>query len=259
MKKGIGIFYQKYLTKDSKRGANLKVFVAKKKTIIFTSVSLCIFMFLVAIVTFVSPKAYKNNLSPLVIIDPGHGGEDGGAVGKNGTVEKDVNLKISLGLRDILHLFGYETVMTREKDKAIYDEEAIKLRQKKRSDLKNRLSIIHKNSGEDSIFISIHQNKFPNEKYSGTQIFYSSNNPNSENLALKVRENIVLNLQKSNKREIKESKSGIFLLKNSNIPSIVVECGFLSNEEEEKKLSDKLYQKKMSLCTFFGINDFFKI
>ena len=236
----------------------MKVFIAKKNTIVFTIVSLCIFMFLIALLTFTIPKAYNSELDPLVIIDPGHGGEDGGAVGKSGVVEKDINLKISLALRDILHLMGYDTIMTREKDKAIYDEEAIKLRQKKRSDLKNRLSIIHKNSGDNSIFISIHQNKFPNEKYSGTQIFYSSNNPESEELALKIRENIVSKLQKNNEREIKESKSGIFLLKKSNIPSVVVECGFLSNAEEEKKLNDNVYQKQLALCISMGINDFFQ-
>lgn len=235
----------------------MKVFIAKKNTIIFTIVSCCIFMFLIALLTFTIPKAYNVNLPPLVIIDPGHGGEDGGAVGKSGVVEKDINLKISLALRDMLHLMGYDTIMTREKDKAIYDEEAIKLRQKKRSDLKNRLSIIHKNSSDNSIFVSIHQNKFPNEKYHGTQIFYSSNHPGSEELALKIRENIVSKLQKDNEREIKESKSGIFLLKNSNIPSVVVECGFLSNVEEEKKLNDGEYQRQLALCISMGVNDFF--
>lgn len=235
----------------------MRIFVTKGKTIAFTSISLCIFLFFVSLITFLSIKAHRDNLNPLVIIDPGHGGEDGGAVGKNGTVEKNINLEIALNFRDILHFLGYDTVMTREKDKAIYDEDAIKLRQKKRSDLKNRLSIIHKHSGPDSIFVSIHQNKFPNEKYSGTQIFYSSNNPNSDDLALKIRENIVNQIQKNNEREIKESKSEIFLLKNSKIPSVVVECGFLSNADEEKKLNDKNYQKKLALCMFFGVNDFF--
>ena len=237
----------------------MKIFIAKGRTIIFTSISLCIFLFFVSLVTFLSTKAHRDNLNPLVIIDPGHGGEDGGAVGKNGTIEKDINLKISLNLKDILHFLGYDTVMTREKDKAIYDEDAIKLRQKKRSDLKNRLSIIHKNSGPDSIFVSVHQNKFPNEKYSGTQIFYSSNASNSEELAIKIRDNVVNQLQKDNDREIKEAKSEIFLLKNSKIPSVVVECGFLSNEQEEKKLNDKDYQKKLALCMSFGVNDFFNL
>ena len=120
------------------------------------------------------------------------------------------------------------------------------------------MSIIHKNSGDNSIFVSIHQNKFPNEKYSGTQIFYSSNHPGSEELALKIRDNIVPSLQKDNEREIKESKTGIYLLKNSKIPSVIVECGFLSNEEEEKKLNTSTYQNQLALCISMGVNEFFQ-
>lgn len=236
---------------------NIFLSINKKRAIIFSALSLLGFIFVIATITFVAPMAHKENLSPLVIIDPGHGGEDGGAVGHNGIVEKNINLKISLALRDALKLIGYETIMTREKDKAIYDESAISLRQKKRSDLKNRLSLINKNSGDDSIFISIHQNKFPNEKYSGTQIFFSKNNPLSENLALCVRDGIISKLQPKNDREIKEATSKIFLLNNSKIPSVTIECGFLSNKEEAEKLNDENYQKKLALCTIFGINQFF--
>lgn len=236
----------------------MNIILAKKNTIIFSILSLLSFVLIVALITFVSPMAHKENLTPLVIIDPGHGGEDGGAVGHDGIVEKNINLKISLALRDALKLLGYETIMTREKDKAIYDESAINLRQKKRSDLKNRLSIINKNSNKDSIFISIHQNKFPNEKYSGTQLFFSKNNPKSENLAVYIRENITSKLQPKNEREIKEATSKIFLLNNSKIPSVTIECGFLSNKEESQKLNDENYQKKLALCTLFGIDRFFR-
>ena len=235
----------------------MNIILAKKNTIIFSILSLLSFVFIVALITFVSPMAHKENLSPLVIIDPGHGGEDGGAVGHDGIIEKNINLKISLVLRDALKLLGYETIMTREKDKAIYDESAINLRQKKRSDLKNRLSIINKNSSEDSIFISIHQNKFPNEKYSGTQIFFSKNNTKSENLAVYIRESITSKLQPKNEREIKEATSKIFLLNNAKIPSVTIECGFLSNKEESQKLNDENYQKKLALCALFGIDRFF--
>lgn len=235
----------------------MNIILTKKRTIILFLLSFFGFIFTIAIITFVSPMAHKENLSPLIIIDPGHGGEDGGAVGHNGIVEKNINLKISLALRDTLKLLGYETIMTRDKDKAIYDESAINLRQKKRSDLKNRLAIINKNTGEDSIFISIHQNKFPNEKYSGTQVFFSKNNPKSENLAVCVKDSITSKLQPKNDREIKEATSKIFLLNNAKIPSITIECGFLSNKEESQKLNDENYQKKLAFCTIFGINDFF--
>ncbi|MCL2311550.1 MAG: N-acetylmuramoyl-L-alanine amidase [Firmicutes bacterium] len=235
----------------------MKIFVAKKRTIIFIGLSFFCFISLIAFITFIAPYAAKENLCPLVIIDPGHGGEDGGAVGHDGIVEKEINLKIALCLRDILQFSGYETVMTRDKDKAIYDNSAIKLRQKKVSDLRNRLAILRKNSSADSIFVSIHQNKFPNEKYFGTQIFYSEGNPLSEDLAIKVRENIIEQIQPKNTREIKRATSKIFLLNNSEIPSITTECGFLSNPEEAKKLSDETYQSKIAMCIFLGINDFF--
>lgn len=236
----------------------MNIILTKKSTIIALIISFFGFILLIFFISFVSPNAHKENLNPLVIIDPGHGGEDGGAVGHDGIVEKHINLKISLAIRDALELFGYETIMTREKDKAIYDESAINLRQKKRSDLRNRLSIINKNSGEDSIFLSIHQNKFPNEKLTGSQIFFSKNNPLSESLATCIRCSILSSLQPENTREIKEATSKIFLLKNSKIPSVTLECGFLSNKEEAKKLNSENYQKKLALCTIVGIFDFFR-
>lgn len=235
----------------------MNVILAKKSTIIFTIVSFLCFIFLIVFITFVTPKACKEYSNPMIIIDPGHGGEDGGAVGHNGIVEKNINLKISLALRDVLQLLGYETIMTRENDKAIYDKDSKGLKQKKRSDLRNRLSIIHKNSERNSIFLSIHQNKFPNEKYSGSQIFYSKNNPLSETLASCIKDSIVNSLQPENDREIKEATSKIFLLNKSEIPSVTVECGFLSNKEEAQKLNDESYQRKIALCTASGINDYF--
>ena len=236
----------------------MNIFLTKKSTIIISISALFCSMFLISLITFVTSNAQKRNLNHLVIIDPGHGGEDGGAIGCDGVVEKHINLKISLAVRDMLELLGFETIMTRENDKAIYDESAINLRQKKRSDLRNRLSIINKNSGEDSIFLSIHQNKFPNEKYSGSQIFFSKNNPLSENLATCIKDSITSSIQPENTREIKEATSKIFLLNNSKIPSVTLECGFLSNHKEAKNLVNEIYQKKVALCTVSGITEFFQ-
>ena len=236
----------------------MNIFLTKKSTIIMSFVAFFCSIFLIAIVSFITSNAQNHNLNQLVIIDPGHGGEDGGAIGCNGIVEKHLNLKISLAVRDFLELLGYETIMTRESDKAIYDESAINLRQKKRSDLKNRLSIINKNSSNDSVFLSIHQNKFPNEKFSGSQVFFSKNNPLSENLATCIRDSIVSSLQPENTREIKEATSKIFLLNNSKIPSVTLECGFISNPEESKNLVNEIYQKKVALCSALGVVDFFR-
>ena len=182
-----------------------------------------------------------------VVLDPGHGGEDGGAVGQDGIVEKDINLKIALKLKDLLESVGYDVVMTREEDEAIYDDTAETLREKKRSDLNNRVKIIEKNSDSKTIFVSVHQNKFPNPKYFGTQIFYSKNDQKSEKLASSIKDSVVGFLQSQNKREIKPANKKIFLLNKAQIPAVVVECGFLSNEEEAKKLSSDSYQSKMAL------------
>ena len=192
-----------------------------------------------------------------VVLDPGHGGEDGGAVGQDGIVEKDINLKIALKLKDLLESVGYDVVMTREEDEAIYDDTAETLREKKRSDLNNRVKIIEKNSDSKTIFVSVHQNKFPNPKYFGTQIFYSKNDQKSEKLASSIKDSVVGFLQSQNKREIKPANKKIFLLNKAQIPAVVVECGFLSNEEEAKKLSSDSYQSKMAFSIYCGIINYF--
>lgn len=199
----------------------------------------------------------KNVGEKTVVLDAGHGGEDGGAVGEGEVVEKDINLSVALKLRDILQVSGYNVIMTREKDIAIYDDDAETLREKKRSDLHNRLDIIEKNSGENTIFISIHQNKFPDPKYHGTQIFYSKHDPKSMDLAQSVRKSVTQFLQPDNEREIKEANKKIYLLNNAQIPAVVVECGFLSNPEECAKLADKNYQSEMAFSVYCGISDYF--
>ena len=147
--------------------------------------------------------------------------------------------------------------MTREKDKAIYDSGSKSLRQKKRSDLRNRLKIVKDNSENDNIFVSIHQNKFPDEKYFGTQIFYSTKDPLSEELASGIKDSIVNLIQPDNTRAIKPATEKIFLLNNAEIPAVVVECGFLSNEKEAKKLADSWYQSQMAFCIYCGILNYF--
>ncbi len=192
-----------------------------------------------------------------VILDAGHGGEDGGAVGIDGIIEKDINLSITLKLKELLEISGYNVVLTRDKDISIYDDNAQSLREKKRSDLRNRSEIIDKHSNnKNAIFVSIHQNKFPNPKYFGTQIFYSKNDPKSQELANSVKDSVVGLIQPENKRAIKPADKKIFLLNNAEIPAIVVECGFLSNEEEAQKLSSKEYQGKMAFSIYCGILGF---
>lgn len=199
----------------------------------------------------------KKNDFATVILDPGHGGEDGGAVGIDGIVEKDINLSISLKLRDFLQAAGYKVIMTRETDTAIYDDDSKTLREKKRSDLYNRAEIIKDNSKEKTIFVSIHQNKFPNSKYFGSQIFYSKNHAGSQNLASGIKDSLVGLIQPENTRETKPADKKIFLLHNAQIPAVIVECGFLSNENEADKLTKPEYQTQLAFSIYCGISNYF--
>lgn len=187
-----------------------------------------------------------------VIIDAGHGGGDGGAVARDGTLEKDINLSISTRLETALKLMGYNVIMTRTTDKLIYDADISKtIRQKKVSDIRNRTDLV--NSTPNSILISIHQNKFPQTQYSGTQVFYSSNCEESKPIAQSIQFAVRDLLQPQNKREIKKSGTNIYMLYYSKAPAVMVECGFLSNYEECEKLKSKDYQKQMVFCIMCGI------
>lgn len=191
-----------------------------------------------------------------VIIDAGHGGPDGGTSADDGTLEKELNLQIALKLNEILKSMGINTVMTRTEDVSIHDSSAKTIRQKKISDLKNRFKIIDET--ENSIFVSIHQNHFSDSKYSGTQVFYSKNNPDSILLANSVRQAVISYLQKENTRETKASGTDIYLLYHAKSPSVMVECGFLSNYNETENLKNENYQRKLAFMIALGIVDYFK-
>lgn len=185
-----------------------------------------------------------------IIIDAGHGGEDGGAVNEDNVLEKDLNLQISQKLADMLTLFGYDVKQIRTEDKSVYTEGET-VRQRKVSDMKNRLAVF--NSSPDNVVISIHQNKFTESKYSGTQIFYSPNNPESAELAQSIRLSVKTMLQPENERECKKADKSIYLLKNSTVPAVIAECGFISNKDECARLCDAEYQQKMAYAIAVGL------
>lgn len=193
--------------------------------------------------------------TPIIVIDAGHGGEDGGAVSPSGLLEKDINLDIALTLKKFLIQSGFEVKMIRTTDTAIYSSSAVTLREKKTSDLHNRVDII--NNNPDNILISIHQNKFEQSKYKGTQIFYSVNNPLSETLANSIRMSVKGLLQNDNNRECKPAEKNIYLLYNSSVPAVLVECGFLSNPEEEELLSLKEYRNNIAFSIYTGFLEFY--
>ncbi|MBO5934382.1 MAG: N-acetylmuramoyl-L-alanine amidase [Clostridia bacterium] len=186
--------------------------------------------------------------APVIIIDAGHGGADGGAVASDGTQEQHLNLDIALKINSYLSEHGYKTILTRSDDNSIHNTGADTIRQQKVSDIHNRLKIIESNP--DSVFVSVHMNYFTESKYSGTQVFYSPNNTDSEKLAQHIQNSVVTFLQPDNTRQIKQSDSSIYLLYHSSVPSVMVECGFLSNAEETEKLKNDNYRTQMaeSIC-----------
>lgn len=195
-----------------------------------------------------------NKNTSTIIIDAGHGGEDGGAVSDSGVLEKDINLKIANDTADLLTILGFNTIKTRNEDISLANDEAT-IRLRKVADMKKRLEIF--NSSENNIILSIHQNKFTDSKYFGTQIFYSPNNKNSEVLAENIKYTVQQLLQPENKRECKKAGSEIYLLKNTDNPAVIVECGFLSNNSECQKLTDKIYQKQMAYSIATGFLDYY--
>lgn len=186
-----------------------------------------------------------------VIVDAGHGGDDGGAIGIDGTVEKDINLDIALKLEKILKFYGFNVIMTRTQDVMTCDDGLDSLRKRKISDIHNRFELMRKNP--DAIFISVHQNKFEDSSQHGTQVFYSGNDERSKELAEAIQTSVTLTLQRKNDRVVKKSGSGIYLLYHAKIPAVLVECGFISNSDEEKKLKDESYRMKLAILIADGL------
>ena len=192
-----------------------------------------------------------------VIIDPGHGGEDSGAIGKKIYLEKDINLDISQKLELIFKLHGINTDMTRRDDVSLGENTSEFLRRRKSTDLKKRIEKISSNM--NPLVISIHQNSFPKDvRCSGAQVFYSKNNINSELLAKKVQFCLKHGIDATNTRQEKSADKNIFLLENAMCPAILVECGFLSNTNELFLLNDDSYRTKLALCIASGFFEYKK-
>ena len=188
---------------------------------------------------------------PTIVIDAGHGGEDGGASTYGGAPEKELNLLIANDLRDMLLALGINVIMTRTDDSLLYDKSSDYKGHKKSMDLANRLKIAKE--AERPILISIHMNAFPEEKYSGLQVYYSKNAPDSAKLAKAVQDLNKALLSPQNNRKTKPAGSNIYLLDRFEYPAILIECGFLSNPEERDKLNTESYQKELAACFFVAI------
>ena len=184
----------------------------------------------------------------VLVIDPGHGGMDGGAVAEDGTVEAGINLAVCLKMEALANFLGRETVLTRRDDVSLHDEAAGSVRQKKISDLKNRAELA--NSVPGGILVSIHQNSLPEAKtVHGAQAFY---NPGGEALAKGVQEalNAAIN---DRPKEPKAAGGGIYLLEHAQVPAVLVECGFLSNPDETALLNSEAHQTRLAVTILSSV------
>lgn len=192
-------------------------------------------------------------MESIVFLNRPHGGEDGGASSESGVLEKDVNLDICLTLQKLLEQGGYNVKMIRDSDISIHDDSATTTRERKVSDIHNRVKIA--NSDNNNILVSIHQNYFTESKYFGTQVFFSGNNPESQQLAESIRVAVTSLMQPENQRKSKKS-SNVYLLDNVKVPAVIVECGFLSNPHEAHLLTQEDYRDNMAYSIYLGIIEF---
>ena len=232
------------------------IVINKKKIRIFV---VSIFLFLLSI-AFISDK---NEIVPTVslpvsgktiVIDAGHGKPDEGAESRSGTTEAETNLKIALKLQNLLEQSGATVILTRSDENAIYDIDSKTLRQKKISDIHNRVKIGNESSAD--IFVSIHLNKIPQQQYDGWQTFYNANSQEGQKLANSIQNNLNNAIQRENNR-VAKSIDNIYIIKHVEIPITIVECGFLSNPEEEILLLEDEHQNKLAWGIYNGIIEYF--
>ena len=187
-----------------------------------------------------------------VIIDAGHGGFDGGATAPDGTTEKDINLAVSLKLKKILTLYGYDVIMLRDTDTAL-NTEGDTTRSKKRSDIMNRYAVMEANP--DSIYLCIHQNNFSASYCHGAQMFYCKSTDGSKELAECIQTSLKA-VQPDNDRVIKPCTDDVYLIYNAKTTALLVECGFLSNRDDLLNLKNEEYQMKLAFAISSGLNNY---
>lgn len=228
----------------------------KRLSVISCSILLAVFFYSSQNLTDVKivPVVSVPVTNKVIVLDAGHGLPDEGAQSSNGTTEASINLSITLKIQKLLESSGANVILTRSDENAIYEIDSKTLSQKKVSDIRNRVKIGNKSSAD--IFVSIHLNKFPEKKYYGWQTFYKSGDEGSKILATKIQENLNSAINKENTR-VPHSLNNVYIMKHVELPTSIVECGFLSNPEEEKELLDNSYQDKLAWGIYNGIMDYF--
>lgn len=234
------------------------IIIGKRRLInLITIVSLCLVLCVIQ-TSGIQRKTEQTVALPVsnkvIVIDAGHGVPDEGAESSRGTSEAETNLNIALKLQSLLEQSGATVILTRSDENAIYDIDAKTLKQKKISDLKNRVKIGNESSAD--IFVSIHLNKIPQQQYYGWQTFYKSGDEKSIKLAKSIQSNLNEAIQRENTR-VPMKLDTVYIMKKVEVPITIVECGFLSNPEEEKLLLDDEYQNKLAWGIYAGIVDYF--
>lgn len=186
------------------------------------------------------------------VIDAGHGEPDGGATSCTGVLESEINLEIAHRLNDLMHLLGMQTVMIRSNENSVYTD-GKSIASKKVSDLKQRLKIIEET--DNAVLVSIHQNHFADDRYSGAQVFFASTE-NSAELAKKIQERFRTTINPTSKRQPKKAEN-VYLMQHIKCTGILIECGFLSNPQEEYKLRDTAYQKQLAGIVATELSQYF--
>ncbi|MGN1303276.1 MAG: N-acetylmuramoyl-L-alanine amidase CwlD [Clostridia bacterium] len=236
--------------------------VINRKKIIFWAGIIATFIFMYSITAYnvnntknktVATVALPVN-NKVIVIDAGHGVPDEGAQSNNGTTEAESNLKIALKVQNLLEQSGATVILTRSDENAIYDLDSNTLKQKKISDIHNRVKIGNESSAD--IFVSIHLNKIPQQQYWGWQTFYKQESPEGQKLATCIQNSLNQTIQKQNDR-VPLKIDNVYIIKHVEIPISIVECGFLSNPEEEQLLLTDDYQTKLAWGIYTGIMDYF--
>ncbi|MBO5349278.1 MAG: N-acetylmuramoyl-L-alanine amidase CwlD [Clostridia bacterium] len=234
------------------------IILSKKRIInLITIITICLTICLIQNTTIndeTVPTVTLPVTNKVIVIDAGHGVPDEGAESSNGISEAQTNLNIALKLQTLLEQSGATVILTRSDENAIYDIDSKTLKAKKISDLKNRVKIGNESSAD--LFVSIHLNKIPEQQYSGWQTFYKSGDENSIKLAKCIQSSLNDSIQKENNR-VAMKLDTVYIMKNVEIPITIVECGFLSNPEEEKQLLDDTYQNRLAWGIYSGIIDYF--
>lgn len=184
-----------------------------------------------------------------IVLDPGHGGPDGGAKGSNNTDEKDITLKVAKLTKDYLQEAGAVVYLTREEDKDLADEETKGFSRRKSEDIRKRMEFIHEQ--EANFFITIHLNAIPDTQWSGAQTFYYPSFPENKHLATMIQSEIITNLENTNRTPLEIEN--IYLLKHTEVPGALVELGFLSNEKERALLESSEYQDQLAASVYKGV------